>query len=279
MQHRSIQSVRTFDALLHYLEDELDWPITEMDVDDLTFDYEPEELGLNPKIAAKIKSIKQLRPLTSGQPFGIFFVEFEPKRLPVTVLRRILGSLVTKKRKSANPSDQQTWSQDDLIFISAYGLDDQRRIDFAHFADDAQNGLPTLRVLGWDRQDTERKIEWVDNQLREHLSWDDEEPVDGWRQRWRSAFVLRHREVITTTKELAQRLAELAQAIRKRVRGVLAVESDTVPSANSTKPSRTPSFTTSTTTPSPTCTPRPSPTACSRPACPAPPASSQTTPR
>jgi len=76
MQHRSIQTVQTFDALLHYLEDELDCPINEMDVHDLTFDYKPEELGLNPKIAAKIKSIKQLRPLTSSQPFGIFFIEF-----------------------------------------------------------------------------------------------------------------------------------------------------------------------------------------------------------
>ena len=57
---------------------------------DVTFDYDAAELGLDEKSAVRIKEIKQLRPLSGNQPWGIFFVNFEKKRLPVMVMRRIL---------------------------------------------------------------------------------------------------------------------------------------------------------------------------------------------
>lgn len=225
-----LSAIRTFDQLLRYLDEELHWPIEDMEVDDLTFDYDPEaDLGLDPKTAAKIRAIKQLRPLTAKQPFGIFFVEFEPKALPVVAMRRILGKLVTKKRESANPADRRTWAQDDLLFVSACGEDKSRRIDFAHFANDAFNGLPTLRVLGWDGDDTNRKLDLVHKRLREHLLWPDNENTTEWRTRWRNAFVLRHREVIDTSKKLAGALAELAQKIRVRVLQSIEIESEKGP--------------------------------------------------
>src|SRR5690606_26438131 len=163
------------------------------------------------------KSLKQLRPLSDSQPFGIFFVEFEPKKLPVTALRRILGKLVTRTRASANPADRRTWEKDDLIFSSVSGDDASRRIDFAHSAEDAENGLPPLRVLGWDDDDTDRKLDLVERRLKEKLAWRDGESITEWRIRWREAFVLRHREVVTTSKQLAEQLAALAQKIRARV--------------------------------------------------------------
>ena len=84
------RGIKTFPSLVKYLRDDLDWPIESEHFDDLTFDFEPEELGIDPKTSAKIESIKQLRPLSSNQPWGIFFVKFEPKKLPVVALRRIL---------------------------------------------------------------------------------------------------------------------------------------------------------------------------------------------
>ncbi len=66
-----IRSIKSFPSLVKYLRDELGWPIESEDFDDLTFDYEPEELGIDSKIAVKIKDIKQLRPLSSRQPWGI----------------------------------------------------------------------------------------------------------------------------------------------------------------------------------------------------------------
>lgn len=101
-----LRSIRTFKQLVRYLEDELGWPLDGYDIEDLTFDYEPDELGLKPADAAKIKSIRQLRPLDSKQPWGIFFIEFDKKKLPVVVLRRILSHLVVKKRASANKADR-----------------------------------------------------------------------------------------------------------------------------------------------------------------------------
>jgi len=84
-----LRSIKSFPSLVKYLRDELDWPIETDNFEDLTFDYEPEELGIDAKTAVKIKDIKQLRPLVSKQPWGIFFINFEPKQLPIVVLRRI----------------------------------------------------------------------------------------------------------------------------------------------------------------------------------------------
>ena len=102
----------------------------------MTFEYTPEELGIDIKNAAKIQEIKRLRPLSVNQPWGIFFVKFEPKRLPVVALRRILSRVVVKKRASANSAERATWQTDDLLFVSNYGEGEERRISFAHFSHD-----------------------------------------------------------------------------------------------------------------------------------------------
>src|SRR5262245_42710846 len=112
-----LRSIKTFPSLVKYLRDELEWPIESDDFDALTFDYQPKELDLDAKAAVKIKEIKQLRPLVTNQPWGIFFVEFEKKKLPVVVLRCILSHLVVKKRASANKAERATWQAGDLLFI------------------------------------------------------------------------------------------------------------------------------------------------------------------
>ncbi len=95
-----LQSIRTFNELKDWLGSELEWPLEEFEFEDLVFEYEPEEVGLRPEDRDAIRSVHQLRPLGAGQPWGIFFVEFDKRRLPVTLLRRILRSLVLKKRAS-----------------------------------------------------------------------------------------------------------------------------------------------------------------------------------
>ncbi len=204
-ERERLRAIKTFPSLVKYLRDELDWPIQSEDFDDLTFDYEPEELGLDAKTAAKIETIKQLRPLVTNQPWGIFFVKFEPKRLPVVALRRILGQVALKKRASANKAERAAWAADDLLFVSNYGEGDERRISFAHFSR-ARDGhdLPTLKVLGWDNLDTPLHLDDVAEKLTHHLAWpDDGADADAWRERWRAAFTLRHREVVATSRELS----------------------------------------------------------------------------
>ena len=221
-----LRSIRTFKELTRYLEEQLDWPLDEYGFDDLTFTYDPPELGLKPEDAVKVRTIHQLRPFKTGQPWGIFFVEFEKKRLPIVVLRRILRHLVVKKRASANAADAKRWQSRDLLFISAWGDETKRELTFAHFVDHAETGLAELRVLGWDDDDTPLHMNYVEQTLGEKLRWDDGLAADpeAWRQRWASAFVLRHRHVIRTSEELAAALAELAKRLRTRIRTILRME-------------------------------------------------------
>ena len=96
---QDLRRIHELPDLVRYLEEELDWPLENYSYDDLTFDYSPEEVGLKDEDAAQIKEIRQLKPLRRDQPWGIFFVEFERKKLPVVVLRRILSHLVVKKTR------------------------------------------------------------------------------------------------------------------------------------------------------------------------------------
>lgn len=233
--HRNaLARIRRFDQLIAYLRDEMGWPIAKdsfEDVDDLFYDFTADELGIDPKTAAKIESIKRLRPLSPRQPWGIFFVKFEPKKLPVVALRRILSQVALKKRASANSAERTAWSVDDLLFVSNYGEGDERQITFAHFAqDEGKQDLPTLKVLGWDNLDTLLHLDAVGEKLTKDLAWpNDDGDVEAWRKTWRAAFTLRHREVITTSKELSLRLAQLARTIRDRIGAALRIETESGP--------------------------------------------------
>jgi hypothetical protein len=116
-----LRSIKTLPSLVAYLRDELDWPLESEDIEDISFDYTSAELGLAAAAAVRIKEIKQLRPLHGNQPWGIFWVNFEKKQLPVVVMRLILRALVLKKRASSGQAERQAWAANDLLFISAYG--------------------------------------------------------------------------------------------------------------------------------------------------------------
>lgn len=226
-----LRTIRTFDDLVRYLEEKLDWPLQEYGFDELTFSYEPEEVGLKEEDAAKVRVIYQLRPLNHGQPWGIFFVEFEKKKLPVVVLRRILSHLVVKKRASANRAKEAAWHAEDLLFVTAFGNEEsaQREIAFAHFHQ-SPGDLPTLRVLGWDGGDTPLKLSYVDKVLQERLRWPDD-PSDhkAWREQWRKPFKHRVGHVIRTADALAEALAALARGINDKAKRMLAAESESGP--------------------------------------------------
>src|SRR5438270_5075177 len=164
--HRAdLAKIKRFDQLIAYLRDQMGWPIAKdrfEDVDDLFYDFTADELGIDPKTAAKIESIKRLRPLSPNQPWGIFFIKFEPRKLPVVALRRILSQVALKKRASANKAERQAWAADDLLFVSNYGEGEERKITFAHFSQMGGGGdLPILKVLGWDDADTALHLDGV----------------------------------------------------------------------------------------------------------------------
>ena len=227
--HRTtLAAIRRFDQLIAFLRDEMDWPIVSDDFEEMTFEYSPEELGIDAVNAAKIQEIKRLRPLAANQPWGVFFVKFEPKRLPVVALRSILGRVVLKERASANNTERPAWAMEDLLFISNYGEGDARQISFAHFAAPAISiKLPTLKVVVWDYRDTALHLDQVARELTEGLAWPvDEDDADAWREQWRATFTLGYRETITTAQQLSIRLAELAKVIRDRIQGALDIENE-----------------------------------------------------
>lgn len=226
-----LRQVRTFKDLIRYLEDELHWPLDGYGMEDLTFDYEPAELGLKDEDSAKVKTIRQLRPLASDQPWGIFFIEFDKRKLPVVVLRRILSHLVVKKRASANKADRAAWNAGDILFVSAFGPEDGdgREIGFAHFHTE-DGDLPSLRVLGWDGADTTMKLNAVAATLRERLHWPEKgEKTDVWCERWAGAFKHRIGHVIKTSDLLAEAMAALARRIRDAATTIMRHETERGP--------------------------------------------------
>src|SRR3989338_3105847 len=228
-----LRNIKTLPQLIRYLRDELDWPIDQDATEDVTtFEYSLEEIGLSKDYSYIIKEVKQIRPLNSKQPWGIFWVNFDKKRLPVVILRRILGNLVIKKRAKSNKSQQAAWHSHDLMFISAYGEESDRAVTFAHFSQNPENpnDLPALKVLGWDDDDTNPHLADVHSALKEKLRWPtNRENTDAWRKQWASAFVLGHREVITTTEEMVEELARLATAIFRRTKTAIKKESEKGP--------------------------------------------------
>jgi len=52
-----LRDIRKFTDLVRYLESELEWPVEAGSFDDLTFEYQPAELGLKDEDAVKVKTI------------------------------------------------------------------------------------------------------------------------------------------------------------------------------------------------------------------------------
>lgn len=220
-----IEHIKNFDQLFPFLRDILEWPIEESDfeIDELTFEYDAaKDLGLKKDDIAHIREIRQLRPLVTDQTWGIFFVSFEDRKIPVGVLKRILGGLTLKKRQSTRNAEQKGWNLHDLLFISASGDTGERGLSFLHFTEEKGNNKIILRELGWDRRDTKTKQAYVYGTLKEHLSW----PADaaGF-EKWTQAFTTGYGEVIASSKMLTKRLAELACRIREAATGILKAES------------------------------------------------------
>lgn len=222
--------VTSFPKLIQLLRDKLDWPIGEdYGFDDIVYEYEADDLGLKENEVAKIREIHQLRPLVTGQPWGIFFISFEEKSISVTVLRRILRALVVKKRAGAQTPNRQTWDLHDLIFVTNFGRSGEREIAFAHFSD-TEGDLPVLNVLGWNAKDTTLHNDYVGHVLGERLRWPDHTAdQEKWRETWSKAFELRLGEVARTSQDLARQLAGLASNIRASANELLAAESDKGP--------------------------------------------------
>jgi predicted helicase len=216
-----VQSIHDFKSLVKYLRKGLNWPIDEeTPADELTFDYKASELGIDDRLAVKVKEIKQLRPLTGNQPWGVFWIQFEQKQLPVVVMRRILSALVKKQR--GRSGHQKMWDLPDLMFISATGEGNERGISFAHFQE--VDGKPQLRTFAWDVKETH--LYYIKNVNLDALRWptDNGRDANAWQEQWSEAFSVPHRYVPTTAEMLAKKMAQIASYIREAVKLIYGME-------------------------------------------------------
>jgi hypothetical protein len=206
-----LRGLRTFPQLVAFLRDELDWPVESDDFEELTFDWSPEELGIPHEHAARIEGIRQLRSLSSGQPWGVFFVKFQPARLPVASLRRVLRALVPRRRTASNAPDRPSWLTENLLFISAYGEEEKRGISFVHFNQPpGSTMLARLASFGWDTSSHNRTV--VEHNLP-HLRWPgDPKDPNAWCAGWQRAF-----DKEKLTKEFFARFTAIYETVRKEI--------------------------------------------------------------
>lgn len=226
-----LRRIRTFAQLFQYFVDELGWPLDEAilddeDLDEVTFEWDADELGIPAEQVARLERLRQLRPLTATQPWGIFFAEFTGHRLPITPLRRLLQALVTKKRATGDGT-RRSWDLDDLLFIITTDSGDSIELHLLAFF---ESGEPTLEVrsLPWRPVESPtRYLQRLADELLPKLAWpdkDDETDLQHWREEWRAAFNLRPGEVIRSAARLAERMAETAADLRSQIAEALSDE-------------------------------------------------------
>ena len=223
--NRDIRLVKTLSDLIGYFSGQLGWNIDMDDFDDIediTYDFDAEDIGLKEEAFAKIESLRQLPPLIDGQKWGIFCVEFDSRRFEVTALRKILSGLIPRRRNSA---DHAVWDQRDLLFLCFWGEENERTIGVAHFVQ-KESGLPQIRMISCaPAMEDFTQIRVFENRLSK-LEWPkDVSDIEGWRNQWADAFVSAYRQTITDASTLTLQLAAQAQHIRDLILDALRVES------------------------------------------------------
>lgn len=219
----ALRAVKDFPSLVNYLRDELDWrgegdsEIAATSIEDLTYDFLPEELGLDPHEAPRLREIHQLIPFVSGQPWGIFFVNFGENRMHVGTLRGVLRGLVKRKRASANKSDLATWEQENLLFICT--SDNFNRFDFAYFRG-AQTSRAVLSTFGWQQGDSHVRT-LLEYNLSALALPSDVTDVEGWLKKWRTAF-----DVEAVTNKFFDDYKQVFELVEAEVRGTVRIEED-----------------------------------------------------
>ena len=204
-----LRSIQSLSELFAYLRDVLAWEFETDEVEDLTYDYTVSEFNLDPTTAAKIRQIKQIRPLVDQQPWGIFYLDFAGQNLSVTVLRAILRGLVARKRASANESDMRKWQLNNLLFICT--SDSFQNFNFAYFRGE-QVQRAVLSTFGWRVRDTHLRTLAEYNILKLRFP-EDPANTQAWLEEWRRAF-----DVEAVTDRFFSEYHELFDAVVFEVR-------------------------------------------------------------
>jgi predicted helicase len=217
--------------LIEFLAEDCGWPLEDDQIDRSAWPVNNAELGLNDEVAVDSVEIYELRPLTTNQPWGVFFVAVKgTSNLSMSLLRKLLRGLVKKKRASADTSNLQQWNLEDLMFVCSLDEPENTTRYFAHFKEQ-EKGLPKLMIgARWQDSQPESEIQAAKLKLKSNLKWPDyEADIDSWRDQWGKAFLIGHKEVIKTSSNLASALAKYAVLIKQNIPDIYSIESDNGP--------------------------------------------------
>lgn len=212
--------------LFNLLQNGLDWPIPDgLSWGDIQLDWEPEELHLDPVKVARLERISQIPPLTMGQKFGVFVLDFEGGRLPIGAVRRIVQRLVRNERSRQDTGKIPQFDLNDLLFFCL----SERSHDVLHvvgFRD--SGGKRILKVLSWGDSVTEAKLDLIVSRAVPDLRWIGDGPSIAVELDSAHGFG-GYRAPIRNAEALSSRMAEVAQELKSEVLALYDVETEEGP--------------------------------------------------
>ena len=237
----ALRRIRTFAQLFRYLIDELNWPLDadKLEEDEITYDWEPSEIGVPVDALKDLRRFQQMRPLAVTQPWGVFFLEFAGPRLPITQVRSLLKALVKKKRTNHNGSPR-TWDRDSLLFIIVTGADDSMQLQLIAFGGPGSQNAKFLPLAWRPVQSPSRHLHRLATELLPKLTWPkNPRDAESWLISWREPFELPAGEPIKDAVRLAERMAKTARDLREQIGEALKDEGGSGPFSTLMKEIRT----------------------------------------
>lgn len=224
-----LRRIRKEADFFDYLIEELEWPIdtsAQFEPEQLTWEWLPADIGVDPEHVRSLGRLRQLRPLTAGQPWGIFFVEFRGERLPVTQFRKIAQAFARRPRLASRSDDNRPrWDRENLLFVVTTGRGETIQLHLLALWD-RDDRADEIRSLAWrPRQASNRHLQRLHDELLPRLKWPAVAmSAAAWVEQWRGAFALPHGAIISTATMLAERMAVCARDLRVQITDALSDE-------------------------------------------------------
>ncbi len=205
-----------------FLAETLDWPIDQgiEDPEEITYAWGEDDLrtqGLDRQLVDA--QVRQFRPFRTGQPWGIFLLEFRsPHHFDAAhglagatgTLRKVLRGLVPSRRRDPALA---AWQREHLLFLCTH---DYRQFRFAYFKapQDAQRIAP-LAAFGWNEGETHVRTLCEFN--LPPLAFPQDGGKDGatWVAQWAAAF-----DVEAVTRKFFAEYRDVFERVESRVKGV-----------------------------------------------------------
>jgi type I restriction-modification system DNA methylase subunit len=208
----AVRRIRDQKTLLEFFERELHWPLPENPViDDVTFEWTAADLRLSASAQQHLAhgSIKQLRPVVDGQPWGVFLVNFTDGQVYRTALRQVLRGLVPKRRRDAKLPG---WQHENLLFIC---MTANQEFTFAHFRGEKPERAKLAR-FSWSPEEPVRTL--CEFNLPA-LGWPEEDLIgidpSDWLHLWSTAF-----DVEKVTAEFFREYRRVFENAEDLIRGI-----------------------------------------------------------